>query len=75
MIRITKIENGISWDNRDRFFTQEMIQNGYEKMDNIHISVELDLNIICLKSTDTTVDGLGPFQNSQDLIDAIYGSI
>lgn len=75
MIQITKIENGISWDNRDRFFTQEMIENGYEKMDDMHISVELDLNIICLKCDDTTVDGLGPFENSQELINAIYGAI
>ena len=73
MIEITKNENGLSWNGRDWTFTQEMLENGYETIDDIHISIEVDTNIICLKSDDTTVDGVGPFQDSQELINAIYG--
>jgi len=75
MIDIAKIENGLSWNNRDWNFTQELLQNGYEVIDDIHISVELDLHVICLKCDDTTVDGIGPFKDSQELLTEIYGEL
>lgn len=75
MIEITKIKNGLSWDNRNWGFSQELLPGGYEVIDDIHISVELDLHIICLKCDDTTIDGKGPFTDSQDLLTAIYGEL
>lgn len=75
MIQITKIENGLSWNGIDRNFTYQMLENGYETIDNIHISVELDGNIICLKADDTTIDGVGPFFDTEELITQIYGRL
>lgn len=73
MVEITKIENGISWNDRDWTFTQEMLENGYEVMDDIHVSVEIDLNVVCFKCDDTIIDGIGPFSDSQELFNALYG--
>jgi hypothetical protein len=72
MLTISKIQNGLNWENEDRFFTNEYYENGHEIMDDIHILIELNNMIICLKSDSVTVDGIGPFSNSQDLINAIF---
>ncbi len=72
MIQITKIENGLRWNDEDRFFTKDLYENGYLIIDPIQISIELNQNIICLRSDETTIDGIGPFYTSQELLDAIY---
>lgn len=72
MLEISKIENGLSWKSQDRLFTKEYFENSYEIINEILISIELDAMIICLKSDDTTIDGVGPFNNSQELVDAIF---
>lgn len=72
MLQITKIQNGLNWNFEDKFFTNEYFENSYQILDNLHISIELNSMIFCLKSDETTIDEIGPFNNSQDLVDAIF---
>ena len=72
MVLIKKIQNGLTWNGEEKFFTKELLENGYEIMDNIHISIELNNMVFCLKCDDTVIDQQGPFQTSQDLVNTLF---
>ena len=72
MIEITKIENGLNFNGKDWFFSNQYLEKGYEIIDEIHISVELDNNIIWFVCNETLVGGEGPFNNSSDLINNLF---
>jgi len=75
MVELKKIKNGLSWNDREWLFTQDYLENGYEVIDDLHISSELEGNVVCFLCTDTIVDGSGPFNDSQELLYSIYGEL
>lgn len=56
---ITIIENGINFQDKDRYFTNTQFESGleYYVWNDIQVSVELDQEIILLQ-TDMPVDGV-----------------
>ena len=67
-----KINNGLNWDNTDKYFTKEMLPNSYEILGDDLATIELDNQVFMLCSKDSKVDGL-MFSNIQDEINYIFG--
>lgn len=71
MIDIIKIEGGLRWDDKEKFFTYIIFESGYELIDTNHISIELDEQIYCLGADSVTIDG-DFCLDSQDLVNKIF---
>jgi len=72
MLEITKTLTGLNWEGKERNFTNVILSGGYETVDIIHISIELDEQIYCLSSTGVTIDNYYP-TDSTDLVNSIFG--
>lgn len=72
MLNLKKIENGLLWNNKEWLFTKEYLENGYEINDNVNIHVELNKHVVSFLCYDTIIDGVGPFNTSQELINEIF---
>lgn len=70
ILNITRINGGLNWD-KDRYFTNESLETGYEKLDDFSIHCELDYNIIYFDSREVSIDSK-TFNNSQQLIDFLF---
>jgi hypothetical protein len=71
IVEFTKIPNGLNWNSQDRFFTKNILKNGYEIETNDSAILELDNQIVFLCSNDSTIDGKS-FTNIQEEINYIY---
>jgi len=71
ILEITKIENGLRWDNQDRLFTYSILETGYEITGDDLCYIELDNQIFMLCSKDSSIDGI-MFNNITDEINYIY---
>lgn len=71
ILQISKIENGLHWNNQDWHFTNSILPDGYEIQGNDLAFIELNNDVIMLSSKDSTIDGLG-FSNIQDEINYIF---
>jgi hypothetical protein len=72
MLEITKIENGLSWGGRDKFYTSGIFEIGYEIIDTNHISIELDDQVYCLGADSVKIDNQS-CTDSSDLVVKIFG--
>jgi hypothetical protein len=70
-MEFTKITNGLNWNNQDRFFTKNILENGYEIESDDSAILEFDNQIVFLCSNDSTIDGLA-FSNIQDQLNYIF---
>lgn len=71
IMEFTKITNGLNWNNQDRFFTKNILENGYEIESDDSAILEFDNQIVFLCSNDSTIDGLA-FSNIQDQLNYIF---
>ena len=58
ILAISKIKNGLSWNNQDKFFTTKFYSDGYTIPDIIHIVLELNQTIYWFNCQEITIDGL-----------------
>lgn len=72
MLEIVKIENGLNWEEIDRFHTNSNLELGYEITDSNYIIIELDNQMYCLGADSITIDGLEPL-DSNHLVSLIFG--
>jgi hypothetical protein len=74
MLNVTKIEDGISINGVERKFTFNYeFENGFEVISPIEVLIELDGNLVCLKSTEIIIDGVGPFEDVSGILESLYG--
>lgn len=71
ILEIKTIENGLNWDDIDRIYTKNIFENGYEKIDEIYISIELNNQIHCIGTDSILIDGKS-YYNSDDLIKFLF---
>jgi hypothetical protein len=71
ILQIVKIPNGLSWDGKERFFTNTIFPNGYETFGDDFTFIELDNDVFILTCEDSTIDGL-QFSNIQDQLNYIF---
>lgn len=72
ILQISKIENGLNWNDQDWNFTNSILPNGYEIEGDDLGFIEVNNQVVCLCCKDSTVDGLG-FSNIQDEMNYIFG--
>lgn len=58
ILEVTKIENGLSWSNEDKLFTNLYYVNGYEISDPINLTIELDNQIWGMCVETASLDGV-----------------
>jgi len=71
ILEITKIPNGLRWDNQDRLFTYSIFLQGYEILGMDLAQIELDNQMYMICNSDSSVDDLR-FENINDQISYIY---
>lgn len=71
MLNVIKIENGLNWNNEDRFFTNEHYESGYQISDEINLTIELDGQIYGMCVESATIDGI-TYNTSNDFVNAIF---
>jgi hypothetical protein len=71
MLNVIKIENGLNWNNEDRFFTNEYYEFGYQIADAINLTIELDNQIYGMCVESATIDGI-TYNTSNDFVNAIF---
>lgn len=71
ILEINKISGGLRWEDKDRYFTYEILPNGYDIQGIDLCNIELDNQIFVLCSNDSTIDGV-QFNNINDELNYIY---
>jgi len=71
ILEVTKIENGLNWSGVDRFFTNLYYENGYEALDPINLTIELDNQIYGMCVETSTLDGI-KYSDSQEFATAVF---
>lgn len=71
ILEINKISGGLRWEDQDRYFTYEILPNGYDIQGIDLCNIELDNQIFVLCSNDSTIDGV-QFNNINDELNYIY---
>jgi hypothetical protein len=72
MLNVIKIENGLNWNNEDRFFTNQHYESGYEIADTINLTIELDNQIYGMCVETASLDGI-MYSTSQEFANVIFG--
>jgi len=72
MVNLKKAQNGLYLNGNHKEYTFEMLENGFEIIDDFSIFIELDKNMYCFICDKTIVDGNGPFNTPQELITALF---
>lgn len=75
MLNVKKLNNGLSINGDDKTFTYTHFKTGFDVISYQHVTIELNENMICFRSDDTLIDGVGPFNDVEELLEEIYGEL
>lgn len=73
ILEIIKIDNGLDWFSKPKFFTTESLENSYIILDEYHVHIELNNTIYCFDSREVVIENL-TFTNSNELINYIFNN-
>jgi hypothetical protein len=71
ILEVTKIENGLSWNGEDKFFTNLYYENGYEALDPINLTIELNEQIYGMCVETASLDGV-MYSTSEEFATAVF---
>jgi hypothetical protein len=71
ILEVTKIENGLNWLGEDRFFTNTYYENGYEALDPVNLTIELDNQIWGMCVETASLDGV-MYATSEEFATAVF---
>ena len=72
ILEITKIQGGLSWDNKNLLFTNSCFESGYEIQGDDIALIELDDQVFVICCKDSTIDGQS-FATISEEISYIFG--
>lgn len=72
MLEITKQNDKLIWVGSERTLTKNILEFGWEKVDDNSVHVELDSQVVYLPLNDFTIDGIS-FYSINELVSYIYG--